>query len=146
MRAKHGKPFCGATISQEAVMEAFTLRPVISGQGRLSPFLPAENRCLFNFHPAGTTHAQKTDSARKPGKRKTAVAGGGLQRKKFGMLGCLGGYCRGGEGCIFSVREDWRLGKLTCCFFCAGVRLPAGLDRRGRRRSWRFGVWFRFFS
>ena len=24
MRAKHGKPFCEATISQEAVMEAFT--------------------------------------------------------------------------------------------------------------------------
>ena len=67
-------------------MEAFTLRPVISGQGRLSPFLPAENRCLFNFHPAGTTHAQKTDSARKPGKRKTAVAGGGLQRRKLRMF------------------------------------------------------------
>ena len=57
------------------------------------------------------------------------------------MLGCPGGYCRGGEGCIFSVREDWKLGKLTCCFFCAGARLPAGLDRRGRRRSSEEEVW-----
>ena len=141
-----GNPFAEPLFPMRPSWKPSPLRPVISGQGRLSPFLPAENRCLFNFHPAGTTHAQKTDSVRKPGKRKTAVAGGGLQRKKFGMLGCPGGYCRGGEGCIFSVREDWKLGKLTCCFFCAGARLPAGLDRRGRRRSWRFGVWFRFFS
>ena len=72
-----GNPFAEPLFPRRPSWKPSPLRPVISGQGRLSPLLPAENRCLFNFHPAGTTHAQKTDSVRKPGKRKTAVAGGG---------------------------------------------------------------------
>ena len=58
-----GNPFAEPLFPRRPSWKPSPLRPVISGQGRLSPFLPAENRCLFNFHPAGTTHAQKTDSA-----------------------------------------------------------------------------------
>ena len=46
------------------------------------------------------------------------MAGGGLQRRKLGYPGF---YCQGGEGCISSVREDWRLGKLPCFFLCRGT-------------------------
>ena len=81
-----GNPFAKPLFPRRPSWKPSPLRPVISGQGRLSPFLPAENRCLFNFHPAGTTHAQKTDSVRKPGKRKTALAGGGLQRRRWWMF------------------------------------------------------------
>ena len=37
-----------------------------------------------------------------------------------GSLGYSGVYCKGGEGCISSVREDWRLGKLPCFFSMPG--------------------------
>ena len=53
------------------------------------------------------------DSARKRAKRKTAVAGGGLRGRSSG---CSGFYCQGGEGCIFSVREDWKLENCRAAF------------------------------
>ena len=95
----------------------------------------------FTFYPAAHTHAQKTDSARKRAKRKTAVAGGGLQRRKLGYPGF---YCQGGEGCISSVREDWRLGKLPCFFLCRGTAPGRGgppwqAAVRRRFRSWLLG-------
>ena len=37
-----------------------------------------------------------------------------------GSLGYSGVYCKGREGCVASVREDWRLGKLPCCFSMPG--------------------------
>ena len=99
--------FAGRTDSSpETAAEAFTTRPVF----RREP-------------PAGNTHVQKTDSARKRAKRKTAVAGGGLRGRSSG---CSGFYCQGGEGCIFSVREDCKLGKLPCCF----------LPEHGLRPGW----------
>ena len=69
------------------------------------------------------------------------MAGGGLQRRKLGYPGF---YCQGGEGCISSVREDWRLGKLPCFFLCRGTAPGRGgppwqAAVRRRFRSWLLG-------
>ena len=84
------------------------IRGCPGGRGCCVHSQPAENRGLFNFHPEATAHAQKTDSAWKQKKG----------RPPWQAADVLEFYCQGGEGCIFSVREDWKLGKLTCCFLC----------------------------
>ena len=135
------QPLLQSRFYRESVTEASTTRPVPGERAGCVHALAAGNRYLFNFHPAAHTHAQKTDSARKRAKRKTAVAGGGLQRRKLGYPGF---YCQGGEGCISSVREDWRLGKLPCFFLCRGTAPGRGgppwqAAVRRRFRSWLLG-------
>ena len=98
---------------RESVTEASTTRPVPGERAGCVHALAAGNRYLFNFHPAAHTHAQKTDSARKRAKRKTAVAGGGLQRRRFRMFRdcCREGYLQSGR-----IKDA---GKFTV-FFLAG--------------------------
>lgn len=78
----------------------------------------------FTFYPAAHTHAQKTDSARKRAKRKTAVAGGGLQRRRFRMFRdcCREGYLQSGR-----IKEA---GKFTVFF----------LPGHGPRLGWTAGA------
>ena len=64
-----------------------------------------------------------------------------VRRRKLGYPGF---YCQGGEGCISSVREDWRLGKLPCFFLCRGTAPGRGgppwqAAVRRRFRSWLLG-------
>ena len=61
-------------------------------------------------------------------KRKTAVAGGGLQRRRFRMFRDC---CREGVPAVRQGKGGWEIYRA----FSAGARSPAGVARRGRRRS-----------
>ena len=63
-------------------------------------------------------------------------------RKKFWMFRVL----LSGRGGLYIFSQGGLEAGKTAVLLSAGVRPPAGVDRRGRRRSGSFGVWFRFFS
>gem|GEM_PF-6785128 len=134
-----GKPI----FPPEAAAEAFTSR--LMDRTELAAFIPCRHEsgvCLiFIRRPAIHMFGKRT------------LPGSGQKGRPPWRAAVFRGRSFGCSG--ITVREEravfFQSGRTGCwencrVFFYAGARPPAGVDRRGRRRSGNFGVWFRFFS